>query len=168
MGATPNLWVNLDPDLKFDDPRMADLLAYWNGKRGSRRMPSRADIDPLELKPHLGNLCLIDVEPEPLRLRYRLVGSHITQKMGRDATGRWYDELYSGELLRDILASFHWIIEHRAPLRTYGQAFYPDRQFYRYEIINLPLSDDDDKINMVLGTLLFKLAPAGAPATGSG
>ena len=157
-GSTPNLWVQIDPGLGFEDPRMVELLDYWRRKRGGRTMPSRADIDPIDLKAHLGNLCLIDVEQNPLRMRYRLIGSNITQKMGRDATGRYYDEIYAGQLLEDVQASFRWIVEHRAPLRTHGQAFYPDKNFYRYEIINLPLADDGTTVNMVLGNLTFRLA----------
>lgn len=164
--TTPNMWVKIDPDLGFVDPRPLKLLEYWNRKRASRRMPSRADISPFEVKEHLGNLVLIDVEHPPLRLRYRLIGTEITSLMERDNTGRYYDEIYSGELLEAIYGSFEWILSNRAPLRSFGEAFYPDKNYYGYEIINLPLSDDDDKVNMVLGELVFapkdKLMPVGS------
>jgi hypothetical protein len=157
---TPDLWVKFDPVLNFEDDRLRKLLAYWESKRRGRRMPSRADIDPLDLREHMGNLVLIDVEHDPLRLRYRLIGTNITRAMNRDSTGKYYDEIYPEELLDSIYDSFRWILKHRRPARTYGQAFYPDKNFYRYEIVNLPLSDDDDVVNMVIGELLFSLSPA--------
>jgi hypothetical protein len=157
---SPNHWVNIDPTLAFADPSLGDLLAYWHRKRGSRRMPARADIDPLELKRHLGSLCLIDVFHAPLRMRYRLIGTKIVETMGRDSTGKFYDELYSRPLLADIERSFEWIATNRAPLRSFGDAFYADRLFYAYEIVNLPLSDDGETVNMVLGKLVFR--PRGA------
>ena len=41
------------------------LLDWWHGKRGERAMPSRAELDPIELKAILPNLLLIDVAPAP-------------------------------------------------------------------------------------------------------
>jgi len=152
--ATPDMWVNVDPSLDFWDPRPKQLLAYWQAKCGARRMPRRADVDPLELKAHIGNLVLIEVE-FPLRLRYRLIGTNITMAMERDSTGKYYDEIYPPDLLASIYASFRWMLKNRAPLRTYGRAFYPDKNFYDYETLNLPLSEDDDVVSMVLGELVF-------------
>lgn len=123
-------------------------------------MPSRQDFDPVELRDHLGSLILIDVAHAPLRLRYRLIGTQITTLMRRDNTGRYYDEIYQPELLEAIYDSFRWIIDHRAPLRSHGEAFYPDKNFYSYETLNLPLSEDGDTVNMVLGELIFHNLPS--------
>lgn len=154
----PNMWVNADPTLDFEDQSLAPLLRYWEAKRRGDALPSRRDIDPIDVRAHMGNLCLIEVEQAPLRMRYRLIGSNITEIMGRDSTGRYYDEIYRPELLSAITASFAWMIEHRRPLRSFGQAFYADKQFYDYEIVNLPLAEDGITVNMVLGKLVFRLA----------
>lgn len=160
----PNLWANLDPTLAFEDASMRALLDYWHVKRGARRMPARRDIDPLEIKPHLGHICLIDVEHAPLRLRYRLIGDKITRAMGRDSTGRYYDEVYPPDVLASFLATFRWLVDQRRPLRSFGRTHYPDRNFYRYEILNMPLSDDDATVNMVLGKLTLRLDASGGTA----
>jgi len=136
------------------------------GKRGcsgmSYEMEYATEKKPLdEVVEDKGITLLIDVQAQPLRLRYRLIGTAIVQAMQRDNTGAWYDELYGPELLEEIYAGFRWILAHRAPLRTYGQAFYPDRRFYRYEVLNLPLSTDGQAIDMVLGELLFTLQSEG-------
>lgn len=150
-----NLWVDLDPLLQCRDRTLLAIHDYWQGKRGGRTFPARADIDPVDLAPHLGCIVLIDVEQSPLRLRYRLVGTRITQAMGRDSTGRYYDEIYPPEILQGIYQSFRWMIDHRRPLRTHGEAFYPDRGFYEYETLNLPLAANGEDIDMVLGGLVF-------------
>jgi hypothetical protein len=155
--STPNFWVGMDRDLQCRDPSLLALHDYWQDKRSHRQIPSRKDIDPVELGPHLGNTILIDVENEPLRLRYRLIGTRITEVMGRDSTGKYYDEIYPVELLESIYDSFRWIIDNKAPLRTHGEAFYPDKNFYAYETLNLPLSDDGELVNMVFGGLVFHL-----------
>tara|TARA_R110002167_G_scaffold121454_3_gene299695 strand:+ start:1545 stop:2180 length:636 start_codon:yes stop_codon:yes gene_type:complete len=156
--TVPDFWVGNDPELKFKSTKALELVSYWNEKRGKRRMPSRSDVDPLDLRSHMGSLILIDVEHEPLRLRYRLIGTHITTAMARDSTGKYYDEIYPPEILAHIYDSFRWIFDHKKPLRTFGQAFYPDKNFYEYESLNMPLSDDDDVVNMVLGELIFHFA----------
>lgn len=156
--SSPNFWVDTDPGLCFRNSKPLELLRYWEDKRGTRPMPARTDIDPLELITHMGSLILIEVQHAPLRLRYRLIGTNITTVMERDATGKYYDELYSDELLPQIYDRFHWILAHKAPLRTHGRAYYPNKNFYEYETLNLPLSDDGETVNMVLGELVLQIA----------
>jgi len=78
------------PDLT--DARLAALYAYWDGKRGGRAMPNRADLDPLEMRAWLGNLLLIDATPDG-RFVYRLYGTKFVDSFGLDMTGRSVDEL---------------------------------------------------------------------------
>lgn len=156
---TPNLWVGIDAGLNCRNTQLLAIYRYWLDKRRDRSFPSRADIDPIDLAPHLGNIILIDVQQHPLRLRYRLIGTAITQVMRRDSTGRFYDEIYSRDLLEPIYESFRWMIANRSPMRTFGEAFYPDRNFYEYEALNLPLATNGEDIDMVLGGLVFWLKP---------
>ena len=157
--TAPIFWANLDPQVQARDPRLFELLGYWNRIRGSRAMPRRADIRPEDIPTLLPNIILIDVVPEPLRLRYRLIGTDITKTMQRDSTGRYYDEIYAPDLLEQIYGTFRYLLAHKAPLRTFGPAFYPDKNFYSYETLNLPLSEDGAAINMVLGMLVFHVGP---------
>lgn len=150
-----DLWVNLDPDMVCRDPLLLELHRYWDSKRNGRRFPSRRDIDPAEIPRYLGNVFLIDVSHEPLRLRYRLLGTRITDVMRRDSTGKFYDEIYAPDLLEAIYRSFHWMFENGQPLRTHGENYYPDRNFYTYEALNLPLSANSETIDMVFGGLVF-------------
>jgi hypothetical protein len=57
-------------------------------------MPSRADIDPLDLRFAIGNLILVDaIEAEPLRFRVRLHGTNLSERMDFDLTGKMLDEM---------------------------------------------------------------------------
>ena len=78
------------PDLS--DARLGALYAYWDGKRARRAMPTRADLDPLEMREWLGNLLLIDATPDG-RFVYRLYGTKFVDSFGLDMTGRSVDEL---------------------------------------------------------------------------
>lgn len=75
-----------------DKPILQQLQAYWEDKRAGRPYPGREDIDPLELRFVIGHLILVDIEPEPLRFRYRLFGTAISQRQGFDMTGKYLDQ----------------------------------------------------------------------------
>lgn len=74
--------------LKVCTPRIRQVYEYWDSKRGDRAMPSRADIDPSEIRDLLPGIILIDVECNPLRLTYRLVGTDEVEARGYDPTGK--------------------------------------------------------------------------------
>jgi len=78
--------------MKLDKPSLQQLQAYWEAKRAGRPYPGRADIDPLELRFIIGHLILVDIEPAPLRFRYRLFGTSIAQRQGFDMTGKYLDQ----------------------------------------------------------------------------
>ncbi len=154
--VTPDFWVRFDPDMNCKDPSLQAIYSYWDEKRAGRPFPARSDLNPGDLVPHLGSMTLIDVEYDPFRLRYRLIGTTITTMMRRDATGAYYDELYSPEILASIYSSYHWMIENKRPTRTYGEPVIGDRiDYHIHEALNLPLSSDGKTIDKVLGALAF-------------
>jgi hypothetical protein len=57
------------------DPLLQRLYDYWQERRSPRSMPSRSDIDPVDMRFILGNLLLVDVLAAPLRFRIRLHGT---------------------------------------------------------------------------------------------
>lgn len=86
----PDASPPIRPDLA--DPRLAALYTYWDGKRAGRPMPTRADLDPVEMRAWLGNLVLIDVTSDG-RFVYRLYGTKFVDSFGLDMTGCNVDEL---------------------------------------------------------------------------
>jgi len=88
----------------------AALFAYWQELRGPDRLPDWRRFDPIRMPKHLSRLWAIEVH-EPYRLRYRLVGTHISGSYGRDPTGKWVDEVWphfgpeQGTRYREAVAS---------------------------------------------------------------
>ena len=72
-------------------PDFHALYRYWREKRGSRSMPRRSDIDVLDLKQWIGRIALVEVEHEPIVLRYRLFGTTIAGELGCDPSGERID-----------------------------------------------------------------------------
>jgi hypothetical protein len=66
-------------------PTLKKLLAFWSGKCGDRAMPARDDLPVRELKPWLGHLAII--ESAPGTFRFRLCGTDLIARFGREMTG---------------------------------------------------------------------------------
>src|ERR1700730_16226014 len=91
------------PPLRISDPGLQRLYCYWSTKKGQRKMPSRADIDVLDLRYVLGNIMLVDViEGSPPRFRIRLHGSNLSERAGYELTGKMLDELPESDFRKQV------------------------------------------------------------------
>src|SRR5437899_10847231 len=81
-------------------PVLRFYFEYWLQKRRGRAMPSRADIKPMEIKPHLGSAMILEALPGLNDFRYRLVGTSVARYLLGDATGRTIRETYEGTGVR--------------------------------------------------------------------
>jgi hypothetical protein len=118
-------------------------------------MQARADFNPFDLKAQLGHLILVDVEHPPIRFRYRLVGTSITQVLRREVTGRYFEEVYEEPRLTALIQAFSWVVDRRSPLRIFSRTGHPGNPVYVYDCLLLPLSADGKTVNIVLGEILF-------------
>lgn len=60
--------------LDIPEPRLQSLYDYLHSKMHGDDLPARADIDPLEMKPWLGNLMLIEFHDDVADYQIRLDG----------------------------------------------------------------------------------------------
>ena len=156
--------VGMRPDetLSFERPELQDLLEIWRSKRQGLPFPRRADLSPFDLKAHLGHLFLLDVERDPLRFRYRLIGTAITSVVDRDATGCYFEDIYSGRLLETVVEVMSWVVRERAPLRIFSRTGHGRNRVYLYDGLLLPLAKDGETVDMILGELRFTMESARA------
>ena len=135
------------------------LYAYWLEKRGDRRAPSRADIDPIELAPQLPHVVLVDVEHAPvMRLRFRLIGTAIVKGFNQDLTGRYFDEIEHTPEQRILNQHLMTVATWGAPLCAMLDYTHKDGRFVRYERLALPLSSDGAVVDMLFGGIVFDAA----------
>jgi len=131
-------------------PMLAGFYAYWDDKRGERKMPSRADLDPIEMKRWLPGIIIVDVLDDPRRLVYRLVGSRSVALRQTDVTGKTVAEAYHGTSLGDVLENYRLVIDEQqivydAEQKTSGSGLLKDS-----ETLLLPLSSDGEKVDKVI------------------
>lgn len=134
------------------------LLAYWRAKKGDRPVPTRADIDPAEIKPLLPHVGLVDVERAPLRFRYRLAGTEIARGYGLELTGRYLDEMDLDDHQRQIVEEYTRAAETGEPSCSIMEYSRKDGRHIRYERMVLPLSSDGKAIDMLIGGCIFDVA----------
>jgi len=142
--------------MKFDyraDPILGETLAYWQGKRGNRSMPSRRDIDPAEIPKLLPQLQLIEMIGE--RYRYRLVGTSLVQAFGKDYTGKHADEVSDAARAGAISRIYRLVQEKRQPVFL-RSSYVAGKNELIANRLYLPLSNDDRTVGMILGALTFE------------
>ena len=135
--------------------RLQQLLQYWKKQAAGRLMPSRADIDPIDIPTLLPNLLLFDVEPGSGRLRVRVVGTAIVEMYGSDYTGRFLDEVYFGDRQASVLHGYAECLRSRQIYVSEESYRTPDDVRRRVERLILPISDDSETITHILAGLEF-------------
>jgi hypothetical protein len=141
-----------------DHAALRAVKAYWEEKRGERRMAARRDILPAELREYLPQILLVDVLPGATDFRYRLVGSKLRPYFPREATGKNMREALAafGENTVSSTLEVYGTVAAGTPLRITGPGHLYAQQSKFFEAMLLPLSDDDREVNMIFGAFEFE------------
>jgi hypothetical protein len=144
------------------DPRLDRLYRYWCSERKGRRMPSRADIDPLEIPvdiwPHTMLLDVLWHDGLP-RFRYRRVGDVFWRASGVEPTNRFIEEVLP------VTAGYRaYIVDIYRETARRQSALYTENVFTLFgqvgpmlgKRISLPLSTDGITVDMALAGHVFE------------
>ena len=84
------------------------LFDYWQRLRPDAGLPSRKDIDPTDFPRLLPRIAVIAAEAAGggIAYRYRLAGTEVVARAGRDPTGKTFAELYEGDYLKSATALY--------------------------------------------------------------
>lgn len=137
--------------LAFEELESADirrLVAYWDRKRAGREFPAKRDIDPTDIVSCLPFMTIAEIHREPLRIRYRLVGTEIVRLRGGDHTWKWMHELgWDQETLAEFLTQYDTMLRLRRPIFGVDDILWTDGRPRIYEWSILPLADDGTTIS---------------------
>jgi hypothetical protein len=135
-----------------DYPRVARVLAYWEGLRAGRIAPTRTEIDPAGIAEHLEVMFVAEVVA-PGIARFRLAGQHLATLAGMEPRGMPLSCLFEAPA-RDGLAQAVAQVGMGArvilPLRADRGIGRPGLEG---RLALLPLSDADGRITRILGAL---------------
>jgi hypothetical protein len=146
---------------QLGDPDLVRFYDLWVAMRGDRPMPSRKDLDPLQIGPEfLPNLMLIDVLREPRRYRYRLVGTHVVAASGEDRTGKTFENVGFIKVHPVVVEQYDQVVDTGQPLHSLEPfTNFKSGSTYDVDRLLLPLSSDGRTVDMLIVLFHFKTRP---------
>jgi len=135
------------------DARLKRFADYLAEKAPSGKLPGRQHIDPFEIPDLLPYLMLYDVVPQAggeLRYRTRLVGTHVVDLLGADATGKFVDEVLPAEGGTEIIEEYHHIVKTKQARYLDGELRNRGREHIQFQRIAFPLARNGEEVDMLV------------------
>lgn len=133
-------------------PRSAYLLDWWSeARRHLGRIPSRRDLDPLDLGRLLGWLFLAEELPGRETFRFRLYGTLIADALGKDGTGQVIGPATFGAQWREISDLYARTLASHQPVVSRERIDHPAGFNLHIEVAHVPLAPAIDRPAMILG-----------------
>ncbi|RED53771.1 PAS domain-containing protein [Aestuariispira insulae] len=132
---------------------------YWNKKRGKRAAPSRSDMDPIEFHKLLPNLIIYRVEETPRNYQISLVGTGLTEALGKDLTGLYLNEFIHDEQLQHARNQLDDVAINFQPRIDELDAGFAGKPHVKYSRLLLPLSSDGERADRLIGCLAVNQRP---------
>jgi hypothetical protein len=139
--------LSLDSDLEGE---FAELLALWRSKCRAGGLPSRADVQPAEVKSMLPRLLFIEVRRHPPDFRYRLTGTGSRDIHGVELTGRSVLDIRPAEHGRRLWNDLCRICADHQPQFLRLQFINQEGSGRSYRVMRLPLAADGVNVDNVI------------------
>ena len=127
------------------------LIGYWLERRGERRMPALADIDPIGMPWALARIWLCDRLTDSDRFRFRLAGEKINTFWGQSIAGKYLDEIVPPERIQPATEKLRMVCQLPAIVHDRVCLTLTDEIARDGERIILPLSSDGVSVDALLG-----------------
>lgn len=127
-----------------------DIFAYWDRRRGSRRMPTPSEMDPSEFANHLPGIVLVEVRRNPPDFFYRSVGAREVSARGFDPTGKSVSDYWYGGDREAVLGNYNYVVTQGAFLYEFERFIGPSGKYVTDETLFMPLSPDDRTVTEIL------------------
>jgi hypothetical protein len=132
-------------------PMVRRFYEYWLSVAPPGRLPGRQHIRPEDLVTLLSRLWMVDVSRDPLRFRYRLVGTELVRAVHRELTGGWLDEVQP-EVVANPMAydRYRFVAEVGRPTWRHGPIYWRRDEAQRsIENCLVPLAADGMMVDKI-------------------
>jgi hypothetical protein len=148
------------------------LFRYWWSRRTAGDPPLEQRFDLTETGTLAAFIGIVEVtrKESRLRFRHRYSGTEIVRHAGRDVTGLWFEEAYTGEDLRRSHVDYVEVAALRGPALSQKALPLPDGSNLIYDRLLLPLVGEERLIEAIVHLPVFlgcNGSPVTAPASGS-
>lgn len=110
-----------------EHPDLKALLALWNQKRGERKMPTRDEFEPRDMRSYLRRLHLYDVVEGGRNFRIRVFGTSLTIGLGTDPTGKLITEHPDPVAGHRFMLILQHVVSVGRPVRVVADHRIPER-----------------------------------------
>jgi hypothetical protein len=136
-------------------PKIQLLHSYWDEKRHGRAMPSRADIDPVDIPALLPHILMYNVNG-PGRYTVRLQGEAVRAFVGINTTGRPAGSTMKAHGAQVVIGILDTVVAARTAKFRSGKVDWLEEKAHReFEACLLPLSADGNAVNIILAAVVF-------------
>ncbi len=145
--------VHPKSDMPMRSPVTRSLRDHWLTLGTGNGLPDWKDFDPVAVPNLLPHLIVVECLADPMRFRFRLIGTFVTTMAGRNATGRMLDAELYGDRLEAMTWHYRQCAETAEPLATLGTVHFVDRDWVVAEHVFLPFGTADGTVNIIMAGL---------------
>lgn len=151
-----SLWSGSEPAAHWH-AKIARFFRYWRSIHPPQGLPGRQHLDPLAIPSLLPGIWLLDIQREPFRLRYRLVGTEAVEAIGTEVTGKWMDECHAAMHEEPAYYErYRAVVEQKLPSWRRGvPRLWTHKKYATLENMVLPLAADGITVNMLAALTVF-------------
>jgi len=129
-----------------------ELHAYWNGLRGARSAPERAEIDPAAIRGVLADTFILEVD-EARGHPFRIAGTRTSSLFDRELKGSAFIDLWREPDRRDIAATLAGVADEAVAVVAGVSSRREGGPALDMELLLLPLRHRGDTHARVLGAI---------------
>lgn len=132
------------------------LVGFWAENKSGECLPSRRLFPSrpiLRLMPHI--FILEPADGGRTDWLFRLAGTAFPERFGADPTGLKISQLYQPAQVAHNAAQYRERCDTRTSLVTRGRFLGIEKDFFRFEIVHVPIQTTDGAGLLVLGGLFF-------------
>ena len=142
--------------MPYDERRLTDrMIAKWSAITEGTRMPRSSEIVPDAFGDDWKRCTLIALDPVLWRSRLVFVGETLRNRDRTRGTPQILNDYNEGSLMRLTAARIPAVIVKRCPI-VFGGAAPHGAKTMLYRAILLPVSEDNDRVDHVLGAINFR------------
>lgn len=130
------------------------LYAYWCAIRGDRTIPTRAALKPGPISALLPDLFILDWDSAERDAHFRLAGTRICTMLGAELAGQSFLPLWREDQQASLARLMHDMARTGTPLALDLGGERSGHKPVAFEMLLLPLLDDDGQPCRILGSLI--------------
>lgn len=137
------------------DNKLQRLFAYWRTLCEGDLLPSRRDIDPVEIPDLLPNVFLLDVVGDAEDFHFRLAGSQVEDAFSMPLRGKSIADIQKRAGIRIPMEHHIEVARGGGPRYREGKMHVAGREHWEIRRLLLPLASDGRLVDVLMGGAVF-------------